>query len=68
MRNFLMVLVAVLGTGAMVNAFPPAVKAGPAKEVKTIKEPKAKSDKKMDKKAKTEKKEASKTETAKVKK
>ncbi|TDW49613.1 hypothetical protein EV144_10229 [Flavobacterium sp. 270] len=72
MRNFLMLLVAVLGTSAMVHAFPPAVKVGPAKEVKAIKEPKAKaekkSDKKSDKKAKTEKKEASKTETAKMKK
>ncbi|PWB24247.1 hypothetical protein [Flavobacterium sp. HTF] len=63
MRNFLMVLVAVLGTGAMVHAFPP-VKTNPAKEVKATKEPKAKSDKK----AKADKKQASKTETAKVKK
>jgi hypothetical protein len=63
MRNFLMVLVAVLGTGAMVHAFPP-VKNTPAKEVKATKEPKAKTDKK----AKGDKKQASKTETAKVKK
>ncbi len=36
MRNLLIVLVAVLGTSTMVNAFPVIVKVGPAKEVKTI--------------------------------
>ncbi|MEN2399559.1 hypothetical protein GKZ90_0007215 [Flavobacterium sp. MC2016-06] len=67
MRNFLMLLAAVLGTSVMVSAFP-AHKTEPAKEVKAPTQPKAKSEKKTDKKAKTEKKEASKTETAKVKK
>jgi len=63
MRNFLMVLVAVLGTGAMVQAFPP-VKNTPAKEVKATKEPKSKANKK----ATADKKQAAKTETAKIKK
>lgn len=67
-----MLLVAVLGTSAMVHAFPskekttPAkeVKATPAKEAKEVKHPKNKTDKK----AKAAKSEAPKTETAKVKK
>ncbi|WP_343613696.1 hypothetical protein [Flavobacterium sp.] len=65
MRNLLMVLVAVLGTGAMVHAFPAKDgKATPAKEVKATKHPKNKSDKK----AKSVKSEAPKAETTKVKK
>ena len=64
MRNLLMLLVAVLGTSAMVQAFPAKPKTEPAKEVKAPGKPKAKADKK----AKMEKKEASKTETAKAKK
>jgi hypothetical protein len=63
MRNLLMVLVAVLGTSAMVHAFPAKDgKNAPAKEVKATKHPKNKSDKKV----KSGKSEASKTETAKV--
>lgn len=72
MRNLLMLLVAVLGTSAMVHAFPSKekttpgkeVKATSAKETKEVKRPKSKTDKK----AKATKSEASKTETAKVKK
>ncbi|MEO8534934.1 MAG: hypothetical protein ABI441_14345 [Flavobacterium sp.] len=72
MRNFLMLLVAILGTTAMVQAFPPAVKVGPvkeikatpAKEVKATKHPK----KKSDKKAKSDKKEAPKSEESTMKK
>ncbi|ABQ04650.1 hypothetical protein [Flavobacterium johnsoniae] len=65
MRNLLMVLVAVLGTSAMVHAFPAKDgKTVPAKEVKATKHPKNKSDKKV----KSEKSEAPKAETAKVKK
>lgn len=65
MRNLLMVLVAVLGTSAMVHAFPAKDgKTVPVKEVKATKHPKNKSDKK----AKSEKSEAPKAETAKVKK
>ena len=71
MRNLLMLLVAVLGTSAMVHAFPPAVKVGPAKEVKALPAKEVKSTKhpkhKSEKKAKAEKSEASKSE-AKVKK
>ena len=54
MRNLLMLLVAVLGTTVMVNAFPAKeVKTTPAKEVKATKHPKNKADKKTksDKKA-----------------
>ncbi|MDQ8012449.1 MAG: hypothetical protein REI96_08380 [Flavobacterium nitrogenifigens] len=62
MRNLLMLLVAVLGTSAMVHAFPAKDgKTAPAKEVKATKHPKHKSDKK----AKTVKAEAPKTEAAK---
>ncbi|MFC0779777.1 hypothetical protein [Flavobacterium sp. HJSW_4] len=72
MRNLLMLLVAVLGTSAMIHAFPAKDgKTAPAKEVKATKHPKHKSDKK----AKTEaakpmaaKPEAAKPETAKAKK
>lgn len=65
MRNLLMVLVAVLGTSAMVQAFPAKNgKETPAKEVKATKHPKHKTDKKT----KAEKNEASKTETPKMKK
>lgn len=65
MRNLLMVLVAVLGTSAMVQAFPGENgKETPAKEVKATKHPKHKTDKKT----KAEKSEASKTETPKMKK
>ncbi|MDQ6470559.1 hypothetical protein RB619_07880 [Flavobacterium sp. LHD-80] len=65
MRNLLMLLVAVLGTSAMVQAFPAKDgKTVPAKEVTATKHPKHKSDKK----AKSEKSEAPKAETAKVKK
>ncbi|MHC0440148.1 hypothetical protein [Flavobacterium sp. 3-210] len=65
MRNLLMLLVAVLGTSAMVHAFPAKDgKTVPVKEVTTAKHPKHKSDKK----AKSEKTEAPKAETAKVKK
>ena len=73
MRNLLMLLVAVLGTSVMVNAFPakgtkPAqakeVKATPAKENKATNDP----GKKADKKAKSGKSVAPKTEAAKAKK
>lgn len=65
MRNLLMLLVAVLGTSAMVHAFPAkGVKETSVKEVKATKHPKHKSDKKE----KSVKSEAPKTETAKVKK
>ncbi|TPG39244.1 hypothetical protein [Flavobacterium pectinovorum] len=65
MRNFLMLLVAVLGTSVMVSAFPAkGTKPTPAKEVKATKEPK----KKSDKKAKSEKKAAPKAEATKAKK
>ncbi|CAD0000752.1 hypothetical protein [Flavobacterium salmonis] len=65
MRNLLMLLVAVLGTSAMVSAFPAKEgKVVSAKEVKATKHPKHKSEKK----AKSEKSEAPKAETAKVKK
>lgn len=48
MRNLLMLLVAVLGTSAMVHAFPAKDgKVAPAKEVKATKHPKHKSDKKQ---------------------
>ncbi|MFH6943774.1 hypothetical protein [Flavobacterium sp. FlaQc-50] len=71
MRNFLMLLVAILGTTAMVNAFPP-VKVGPAKEIKATPTKETKATKhpkhKTDKKAKSTKKEAPKSETANVKK
>lgn len=65
MRNLLMLLVAVLGTSAMVHAFPAKDgKTVPAKEVTATKHPKKhKSDKKM----KSEKSEAPKAETAKAK-
>jgi len=44
MRNLLMLLVAVLGTSVMVNAFPAKeVKTTPAKEVKATKHPKKQS-------------------------
>jgi len=62
-----MVLVAVLGTGAMVHAFPAKDGKTPTKEVKATKQPKSKTDKKT-KSAKPAKAEAPKTETAKVKK
>lgn len=62
-----MVLTAVLGTSAMVHAFPPA-KTNPAKEVKATKDPKVKAEKKAEKKAKSEKKGTAQNETAKVKK
>ncbi|WP_035645312.1 hypothetical protein [Flavobacterium sp. ASV13] len=65
MRNLLMLLVAVLGTSAMVHAFPAKDgKTVPAKEVTATKHPKHKSDKKT----KSEKAEAPKAETTKVKK
>ena len=69
MRNFLMLLVAVLGTSAMVQAFPAKTgKETPVKEVKATKHPKHKTSKKA-KAEKTEAKtEAPKTETAKMKK
>jgi hypothetical protein len=69
MRNLLMLLVAVLGTSAMVHAFPAKIKTEPVKEVKATKHPKQKSDKKA-KSAKTEtaKPEAVKPETANAKK
>lgn len=63
-----MLLVAVLGTSAMVSAFPAkegkVVSAKEVKEVKATKHPKHKSEKK----AKSEKSEAPKSGTAKVKK
>ncbi|WET04593.1 hypothetical protein [Flavobacterium sp. YJ01] len=67
MRNLLMLLVAVLGTSAMVQAFPAKTeKAVATKEVKATKHPKHKSSKKA-KAEKTEAKtEAPKTETAKM--
>lgn len=65
MRNLLMVLAAVLGTSAMVHAFPAKDgKTAPAKEVKASKKAKTKSDKKT----KSVKSEAPKAETTKVKK
>lgn len=63
-KNLAMLLVAVLGTSAMVNAAPMPVKATPVKEVKATKHPKAKTDKK----AKTVKATASKAEPMKTKK
>ncbi|MFH6933534.1 hypothetical protein [Flavobacterium sp. FlaQc-30] len=64
-RNLLMLLVAVLGTSAMVHAFPAKEdKTVPAKEVKATKHKKNKSDKKT----KSEKNTASKEEIVKVKK
>ncbi len=64
MRNLVMLLVAVLGTSAMVHAFPAkVVKETPAKEVKATKHPKHKSEKK----AKSQKSEAPKPEAAKMK-
>lgn len=66
MRNFVMLLVAVLGTSAMVHAFPAKnEKTVPAKEVTATKHPKKH---KADKKEKAVKSEAPKAETAKVKK
>ncbi|WP_166920743.1 hypothetical protein [Flavobacterium poyangense] len=71
MRNFLMLLVAVLGTTAMVNAFPP-VKVGPAKEIKTSHAKEVKATKhpksKAAKKAKSGKKETPKAEASNMKK
>ncbi|MDR6761237.1 hypothetical protein J2Y38_001435 [Flavobacterium sp. 2755] len=65
MRNLLMLLTAVLGTSAMVHAFPAKDgKTVPAKEVKATKHPKNKTDKKT----KSVKSEAPKAETAKAKK
>ncbi|CAC9972727.1 hypothetical protein [Flavobacterium panici] len=65
MRNLLMLLTAVLGTSAMVHAFPAKDgKTVPAKEVKATKHPKSKTDKKT----KSVKSEAPKAETAKTKK
>ncbi|MTH14847.1 hypothetical protein [Flavobacterium sp. LC2016-01] len=66
MRNLLMVLVAVLGTSAMVHAFPAKDgKTVPVKEIKATKQSKSKTDKKT----KSVKSEApKKAETAKVKK
>lgn len=70
--NLLMLLVAVLGTSAMVHAFPSTVKVGPAKEVKELPAKEVKATKhpknKADKKTKSAKTEAPKAETAKVKK
>ncbi|KAF2329515.1 hypothetical protein [Flavobacterium ginsenosidimutans] len=64
MRNLLMVLVAVLGTSAMVHAFPAKTgKETPAKEVKATKHPKKH---KSEKKAKSAKSETAKTETPKA--
>lgn len=72
MKNLLILLVAVLGTGTMVNASPIVVKVGPAKEIKTIPAKEVKATKhsknKADKKAKSEKIVTSKSEVAKVKK
>jgi hypothetical protein len=73
MRNLLMLLVAVLGTSAMVHAFPAKTKIESAKEVKGPGKPaktdkKAKAEKKETAKTETTKKEAPKTETAKAKK
>ncbi|MBE8725491.1 hypothetical protein [Flavobacterium hungaricum] len=74
MRNLLMLLVAVLGTSAMVQAFPAKTKTEPAKEVKAPGKQKAKADKKVKSEKKeapqkeTSKKEAPKTEAAKAKK
>ncbi|MCD9573361.1 hypothetical protein [Flavobacterium soyae] len=63
MRNLLMLLVAVLGTGAMVHAFPAKDgKTVSAKEVKATKHPKSKTDKKT----KSVKSEAPKAEAVKV--
>ncbi|TDO97823.1 hypothetical protein [Flavobacterium sp. 245] len=65
MRNLLMLLVAVLGTSAMVHAFPAKDgKTVPAKEVTATNHPKNKTDKKV----KSEKSEDPKAQTAKVKK
>ncbi|QLC66227.1 hypothetical protein LPB248_08010 [Flavobacterium sp. LPB0248] len=71
MRNLLMLLVAVLGTSAMVHAFPAKDgKEAPAKEVKATKHPKkSKSDQKTKSvKSEVPKTEAAKPETAKMKK
>jgi hypothetical protein len=72
MRNLLMLLVAVLGTSVMVHAFPPAVKVGPAKEVKEVPAKEVKATKhpknKADKNTKSAKTAAPKAETTKVKK
>jgi len=65
MKNLLMAAVLILGTSAMVHAFPAKDgKTVPAKEVTATKHPKHKSDKKT----KSEKAEAPKAETTKVKK
>jgi hypothetical protein len=65
MRNLLMLLVAVLGTSAMVHAFPVKdVKSTSVKEITVTKHPKHKSNKK----AKSEKSVAPKAETTKAKK
>nr|WP_294786917.1 hypothetical protein [uncultured Flavobacterium sp.] len=62
MRNLLMLLVAVLGTSAMVHAFPAQDgKTVPVKETKVAKKEKSKSDKKV----KAVKSETPKTETTK---
>lgn len=64
MKNLLMLLIAVLGTSVMVNAFPAKEsKNAPAKEVKATKHHKNKADKK----AKSEKIEAPKAEASKMK-
>jgi len=72
MKNLLIMLVTVLGTSTMVNAFPVVVKVGPAKEIKAtpVKEVKATkhSKNKADKKVKSVKTETPKAEIAKVKK
>ena len=70
MRNLLMLLVAVLGTSAMVHAFPAKDgKEAPAKEVKATKNPKHKADKKTKSvKSEAPKATTAKPETAKVKK
>lgn len=69
MRNLVMLLVAVLGTSAMVQAFP--AKGGKevaVKEVKATKHPKNKTSKKTKTEKMEAKTEAPKTETAKMKK
>ncbi|OXE97638.1 hypothetical protein BC749_1011180 [Flavobacterium araucananum] len=72
MRNLLLLLVAVLGTSTMVNAFPVVVKVGPAKEIKAVPAKEVKATKhsknKSGKKVKSEKSVAPKTEAPKVKK
>jgi hypothetical protein len=69
MRNLVMLLVAVLGTSAMVHAFPAKnEKEIPAKEVKATKNPKHKTSKKAKTEKAENKAEAPKTETAKMKK